>query len=141
MTQRLAIDVGGVLLAKKDPHGSDTNFDTVEWLDGALDAVRELSKHYDLYILSFCGKKTEHETRVALRRECIDSIPEDKWIFTRKREHKVIRMKERKVDILIDDTARIIDAVRAAGLQGIHFGSVECPNWATTVRDLVASAS
>jgi hypothetical protein len=135
--KRLAIDVGGVLIAKKDPNGADTNFETVQWLEGALDAVKELSKQYDLYSLSFCGKKTEQETRDALRSECIDSIPETNWIFTRKREHKVVRMKELNIPILIDDTREIIDAVCAEGLQGIHFGSEEFPNWNACVKALV----
>src|SRR5690349_13940954 len=67
--EKLAIDVGGVLLEKRDLQGADTNFDlnNVIWVPGSIDAVKQLAPYFDLYILSFCGKKTEAETRIALR--------------------------------------------------------------------------
>jgi 5'(3')-deoxyribonucleotidase len=135
--KRLAIDVGGVLIAKKDQSGADTNFDEVKWLPGALESVKELSKHFDLYILSFCGKKTEQETRDALRSEVLPYIPESKWIFTRKREHKVLRMQELSIDILIDDTLEIIEAVTKANLKGVHYGSEQYSTWDSCVISLV----
>jgi len=132
MNKKLAIDVGGVLIEKKDRSGPDTNFDldNVKWIDGALDAVRILSQNYDLYILSFCGKRTEMETREALRSKIAKWIPEEKWIFTRKREHKVDQMQKHGITWLIDDTASIIKWVDDAGLIGLHFGSQRFPDWA-----------
>src|SRR5690242_18548098 len=102
--QTIAIDVGGVLIEKKEKSGADTNFDieNVRWMPGALDAVKILSEHFDVYILSFCGKRTERETRDALRKEVAKYVPEHKWIFTREREHKVLRMQELGIDTLID---------------------------------------
>jgi hypothetical protein len=136
---KLGIDVGGVLIEKKDSMGADTNFspEDVKWVPGALAAVEKLQDRYDLYILSFCGKKTEAETREALGHGVAHIIPEDKWMFTRKREHKVKRMKENGISILIDDTKDIIDLVTAAGLVGIWFRSSEYPVWRSVTEHLM----
>lgn len=136
--EKIAIDVGGVLIEKKDRSGADTNFDVdnVKWMPGALDAIKTLSEHYDIYILSFCGKKTERETREALKTEVLRYVPEWKWIFTREREHKVDRMKQFGITTLIDDTEYIIRLVNEAGLQGIHYGSAKTPDWKAVVMKL-----
>ena len=135
--EKIAIDVGGVLIVKKDKTGADTNFDVedVKWMPGSLQAVEELSKKYDLYILSFCGKKTENETRIALRNKVEIFIPEEKWIFTRKREDKTKRMIEHEITTLIDDTPQIIGWVQDAGLKGILFD--EKNNWDAIREDLL----
>ena len=139
MMETLAIDVGGVLLEKRDLSGSDTNFDVadVRWVPGALEAVKKLKPHFDLYVLSFCGKKTEMETRDALKQYIISEIPEEKWIFTRKREHKVNRMKDYGISTLIDDTQSIIEWVNDAGLKGIHFRGPVYKNWDVVVSNLL----
>lgn len=118
--------------------GPDTNFDIndIKWIPGALDAVDKLKNWYDLYILSFCGKKTEMETRIALRHKIANTIPEDKWIFTRKREHKVDQMKLHGISTLIDDTEQIINWVTNANLKGIHFRGKRFPTWQTVVSYL-----
>jgi hypothetical protein len=136
--ERIAIDVGGVLIEKKDKSGPDTNFDVdnIRWMQGALDAVKSLSQHFDLYILSFCGKKTELETREALRTCVIEYIPESKWIFTRDRTHKVPRMQELDITTLVDDTWQIISSVENAGLRGIHYGSWRFSDWTAIVNHL-----
>lgn len=136
----LAIDVGGVLIEKKDKWGADTNFDieNIPWMPGAVDAVKTLCRHFDVYILSFCGKKTERETREALRKEIATYVPEHKWIFTREREHKVLRMQELGIDTLIDDTWQIIGWVAQAGLVGIHYGSAKFPDWTSIVDYLLS---
>jgi hypothetical protein len=138
MKEKIAIDVGGVIIEKKDRNGADTNFDAhnVKWIPGALNAIRRLSLRFDVYILSFCGKKTEQETRAALRQGIRDVVPEDKWIFTRERRHKVDRMKELDITTLVDDTWLIISWVSQSGLRGIHFGSPQFPNWDMIVRFL-----
>lgn len=136
--EKIAIDVGGVLIEKKVKYGPDTNFDPndIKWIPGALNAVRELSALYDVYILSFCGKRTEWETRQTLRREVARYVPETKWIFTREREHKVDQMNQRGITTLIDDTPEIISWVDEAGLCSIHFLSDTFPDWPTVVEHL-----
>lgn len=142
MKTKIAIDVGGVLLEKKDRNGADTNFDVddVKWLPGALDAVKKLKDLYDVYILSFCGKKTEMETREALRKFVAQDVPEDKWIFTRNRAHKAPRMLENGIDILIDDTEQIIDQVEQTGLSGMHFGGKKYKDWTAIMKKLECNA-
>jgi len=131
----IAIDVGGVLIEKKRQNGKDTNFDIddIKWVPGALNAVQTLCKKYDVYILSFCGKKTENETRQALRKEVAKYIPENKWLFTREREHKIDKMKALNIDLLIDDTLEIIKWVQEAGMTGIHFRSPIFPGWDSVI--------
>jgi hypothetical protein len=134
--EKIAIDVGGVLIEKKNRYGADTNFDldNVQWVPGALDAVKKLTELYDVYILSFCGKKTEWETRQALKKEVLPYIPEEKWIFTREREYKVDRMKEHNITTLVDDTLEIIKWVENAGMKGVHFRSPWYPDWNSVVK-------
>ena len=138
---KIAIDVGGVLIEKKNRNGNDTNFDIddVKWIDGALQAIEKLSQCYDIYILSFCGKKTEMETRLALKKEVSRLVPESKWIFTRAREHKVKKMKEYNITTLVDDTPSIIQWVMEANLKGILYGSKEYPTWKKVVETLTSS--
>src|SRR6478609_5521450 len=137
--EKIAIDVGGVLIRKKELDGPDTNFDidNIKWMPGALDAIKTLHEKYDLYILSFCGKKTERETRVALKKEVFQYIPEWKWIFTREREHKIDRMKQHGITTLVDDTEKIIQWVHDAGLKGILYGGKDTPDWESVVKTLV----
>lgn len=136
--ERLAIDVGGVLIEKKELNGADTNFDVnnVAWVLGAIEAVEILSQKYDLYILSFCGKKTEMETRDALKR-IAKYIPEHKWIFTREREHKVAQMHKYGINGLVDDTPVIIKWIKEAGFKGYLFRSKEYEMWQGLVSFLM----
>jgi len=138
---KIAIDVGGVLIEKKHKNGADTNFDIndIKWMPGALDAVKILHEMYDLYILSFCGKRTEKETRLALRKEVAQFIPENKWIFTRERIYKIDRMKEYGITTLVDDTQEIIEWVEKAGLKAVHYGSGVFPDWDSVVKYLLDS--
>lgn len=140
---KLAIDVGGVLIEKKTKYGPDTNFDVndTKWLPGSLEAIKTLCQIYDVYILSFCGKRTELETRQALRKEVASYVPENKWIFTREREYKVDRMKSHGLSILVDDTEEIINWVNAAGFEGVHFGSGKYPDWSHVVEYLVGKSA
>jgi hypothetical protein len=141
--EKLAIDIGGVVLEKRDLSGPDTNFnlDDVKWVPGALEAVKELVKMYDVYILSFCGKKIEMDTRKALHASELPLyVPEDKWFFTRKREHKILVMKENGIGTLVDDTLQIIEWVNAAGLNGIHFRGPIYKNWGNVLERLTALA-
>lgn len=141
--EKIAIDVGGVLIEKKRQNGQDTNFDIndVKWVPGSIEAVKDLCLFYDVYILSFCGKKTEQETRLALRKELLDYIPESKWIFTRERIYKVDEMKKHNITTLVDDTLQIITWVKQAGLKGVHFRSPWYPDWKSVVQLLKSNQS
>ena len=138
MYKRPVIIDRGVLIEKKSDTGADTNFDAndVKWVPGALGAVEKLSTKFDLYILSFCGKKTEAETRQALSEKVIQYIPAEKWIFTRKREKKVDEMKKHGIPGLVDDSSDIISLVKNAGLEGYLFRGDKYQTWEPLVEEL-----
>ncbi|KAI3636402.1 hypothetical protein MIR68_005754 [Amoeboaphelidium protococcarum] len=53
----------------------------------------------------------------------------DQWLFCRQRSEKVVIMQQKGLHCLIDDTSSIVEQVRAAGLQVLHFGQVDTGNW------------
>jgi hypothetical protein len=133
---KIAIDVGGVLI---DMSGEDTNFDpnAVVWMPRALEAIKALSTQHELYILSFCGRRREMETRVALRHKVLDSIPEKRWFFTRHRLAKRRVMRQLKLDVLVDDTEEVVQHVRNDGIRVLWFGSTECLEWTNVCDQLL----
>lgn len=124
--KRLAIDIGGVII-KKDynrPNQDTAILDeyNVRFFEDSYDVIKELSEYYELYILSFCGRRREEQSRVALRIGGYNRlIPEDKWLFVRNRLDKLDSMLDNGIDILIDDTWQIVRHIRDAGLRCIHF--------------------
>ena len=133
---KVASDIGGVLLQSRyaaDGNTADHSADA-EWLEGALDGLRSLTESHIVYLLSFCGKKTEDATRERLKTAGVHIwLPEERWLFCRNRKHKPILMKEYGIELLIDDRDDIIANVRAHGLVGIHFTS-----WSTMLSEFVA---
>lgn len=122
---RIAIDVGGVLIQKED-FVSDVKEDTVmdvkedttidingpKWGVGYEQVLPQWCQEgHELYILSFCGKKREEETRQCLRANPIiaQTIPESRWIFTRRREWKANMCQQFQINILIDDRQDNLD--------------------------------
>lgn len=115
--ERIAIDIGGVIL---DIHN---NSDESLLMLNTIDYLNKLKNKYDLYLLSFCGKKTEQETRTVLKNiHNIDSIiDESKWIFVRKTKNKKVEMINHNIKLLIDDRKSIIDDVISNNLLGVLF--------------------
>ncbi len=133
---KIASDIGGVLLQSKFAADGDTADHEAEatWLDGALDGLRGLTATHTVYLLSFCGKKTETATRERLHAAGVaEWMPEERWLFCRDRKHKPRLMKEHGIELLIDDRGDIIRNVRAQGLIGVHFTS-----WATALAEIAA---
>ena len=129
----IASDIGGVLLASKYAADGDTadHEAEAEWLAGALTGLRSLTETHTVYLLSFCGLKTETATRERLRSAGVaDWLPEERWLFCRKRTHKPRLMKEHGIELLIDDRGDIIRNVREQGLVGIHF-----TDWASALAE------
>jgi hypothetical protein len=133
----LASDIGGVLLRSQyaaDGGTADHSADA-EWLPDALISLQALSSKYTVYLLSFCGKRTEDLTRERLRLANVHSwLPEERWLFCRNRNHKPLLMKAHGIEVLIDDLDTIIENVRAHGLIGIYF-----TDWEQALRDLAAA--
>lgn len=129
----IASDIGGVLLAGKHAAEADTadHEAEAEWLPGALDSLRSLCETHTVYLLSFCGLKTETATRERLRAAGVaDWLPEERWLFCRNRKHKPRLMKEHGIELLIDDRGDIIRNVREQGLVGIQF-----KDWASALAE------
>lgn len=130
---KIASDIGGVLLESKFRADGDTadHEATATWLPGALEGLRSLTASHTVYLLSFCGKKTEDATRERLRAADVHTwLPEERWLFCRDRKHKPRLMKEHGIELLIDDRGDIIANVRAQGLVGIHF-----TDWASALAE------
>jgi hypothetical protein len=130
---KIASDIGGVLLAGRHAAEGDTADHEAEasWLDGALEGLRGLTATHTVYLLSFCGKKTEDATRARLKAADVHTwLPEERWLFCRDRKHKPRLMKEHNIELLIDDRGDIIRNVREKGLVGIHF-----KDWASALAE------
>ena len=129
----IASDIGGVLLASKFRADGDTadHEAEAEWLEGGLEGLRGLTATHTVYLLSFCGLKTELATRERLRSAGVQTwLPEERWLFCRDRKHKPRLMKEHGIELLIDDRGDIIRNVREQGLVGIHF-----KDWASALAE------
>jgi hypothetical protein len=133
---KIASDIGGVLLQSKFAADGDTADHEAEatWLDGALEGLRGLTATHTVYLLSFCGKKTEMATRERLLAAGVaEWLPEERWLFCRDRKHKPRLMAEHGIQLLIDDRGDIIRNVREKGLVGIHF-----KDWVSALAEFAA---
>ncbi len=123
---KIASDIGGVLLQSKfdaDGETADHSGDAA-WLPGALEGLRSLTEKHTVYLLSFCGLKTELLTRERLKAADVHTwLPEERWLFCRNRKHKPRLMKENGIELLIDDRGDIVRNVREQGLVAIQFTS------------------
>ena len=126
-TKKIAIDVGGVLIIRKE--NKKTHFtggkkkktflakeekkiiETAQLFSGVKEIIRLLaeSKKYELFILSYCQKDTETRTIKILEANEINLfIPQENWIFVSKRNQKAIVCQEKNFDIMIDDREDIL---------------------------------
>ncbi len=131
---KIASDIGGVLLASRHGAEGDTadHEAAASWIDGALDGLRSLTTTHTVYLLSFCGKKTEDATRARLKEAGVHTwLPEERWLFCRDRKHKPRLMREHGIELLIDDRGDIIRNVREKGLVGLHFNA----GWAAALAE------
>lgn len=115
---RIGVDVGGVLIEKDGRlvlTKEDTTFnpDSIEWVDGALDALTHLKgRGHQLFIVSYCGQRRETETRAALKSMGVPAlIPEEDWHFTRSRQGKAPVVDGLDLDVFIDDTDQVCKIV------------------------------
>lgn len=126
--KRLAVDVGGVIVTKDD-HIKDAQEDTVfdpsnaRFEPGVREALAELSKHFELYIISFAGRTRAENTQVLLMAHGFDAlIPPARWFFVKNRKHKAPLMQFFGIRALIDDTDAVVFSVRTARLVCFHYG-------------------
>lgn len=105
----IAVDIGGVIL---DIHNTESEL--IALMPRTLTYLNKLKERYNLFLLSFCGMKTELETREVLKAYKIDEIiDENNWIFVRKTKHKKTQMINHNIKLLIDDRESIIQDVNS----------------------------
>lgn len=143
--RKVGIDIGGVIIEKSNLHGNDTNFDpnAVCFVSGAYYGIAELSSrdNVEVWIVSFCGKRREEESRQALRAAGFDKVvPESRWHFTRSRESKGTEAHNLGLYAFVDDTLDVLQHVQRLSPSTkllLHFrgrgrsaaGMVNVANW------------
>ena len=93
-------------------------------MNGAIEAVHELQKHYDLFILSTAPWKNPLAWS--------DKV---EWVTFHKRMVITHRKDLCQGDYLIDDRGK--NGTSEFGGEWIHFGSEEFPNWESVLKYLV----
>lgn len=97
-------------------------FGLMKPMEGAIDAVRSLSKHYDCYILSTApwGNPSAWSDKVAWVTKYLDDVFHKRIVITHCK-HLC------KGDYLIDDRSK--HGVTEFEGEWIHFGSARFPDW------------
>lgn len=107
--QKIGIDVGGVIL-EYDTHFSSKRETNPKFVENSLETISELNTKYELFIISYCNEITETKIRSILKNSKIQ-IPENKWIFTRTKSEKADVCLQYSIDLLIDDTYQVHQAL------------------------------
>lgn len=124
---RIGVDIGGVIVKKDyEDKDEDTTFNQSHpmFFDHCFEVLKELSERHKLFIISYCGRKREEETRKVLLEVGLDKIiPEEHWYFVRSRKAKLEPARRLNLDIMIDDTQEIHDLLLSnlKGITGIWF--------------------
>ena len=140
--RKLFIDMDGVLADYEAsvPEGTEPNaaknipgfFLALQPMEGAVEAVRVLSEHYDVYVLS-----TPSWTTVESWSNKVTWIKE---VFCDLLRKKVILMHDKSLvaeadSILIDD--RLVNGAGNFKGQFIHFGTPDYPDWNSILAELL----
>lgn len=142
MKTRMGIDIGKVIIGGIGEQ--DTSFFTDEFLStpavpNAFEAVRKLSKIYDVWFVSKCGQKVQEKTIQWLTHHRFHEITgtnPEQIVFCRKRSQKAAIVRELGIEIFIDDREDII-----ASMQGVIPSPVLFRSWEQEdIAKLVGSA-
>ena len=99
-------------------------------MPGAIEAVHELQKHYDLFILSTAPWKNESawSDKVLWVRKYLDDVFHKRMIITHRKDLC-------QGDYLIDDRGK--NGTTDFSGEWIHFGSSRFPDWQSVLDYLV----
>jgi 5'(3')-deoxyribonucleotidase len=100
---RLALDAGGVLFTHSSHHTA--------WKPGCLEALEELSKVYDIYVISFAGHQRGLETRNAIFQDAKNWLPDDHIHIVDDRKKKGPLCAELKIQMMVDDRLDVLNTV------------------------------
>ena len=105
-------------------------FGLMEPMPGAIEAVHELQKHYDLYILSTAPWKNPSawSDKVVWVTKYLDDVFHKKMVITHCKDLC-------QGDFLIDDRDK--NGTKEFSGEWIHFGSEQFPNWESVLNYLV----
>lgn len=136
---KIASDIGGVIYRTTTAKSTNEHEMKVgtELVRDSFEGIKRLTERgYEVYLLSYCGEKTENETRERLVKDRFDTIvPIDRWLFCRERLLKPTIMRQYGIQLLIDDSDKIINACRQQNLLAIHFGQ-DANCWAVVLRTI-----
>ena len=150
---KIGIDFGGVCSSKADDYENDNkvviNKDGIRSISmpGCLEALTELSKVHELYLISFCGAKRAKETGQYLQRVYPDLFKE--LYFVKKRTFKNGVCKYLGIDVMIDDRLDVLETITDAYCihfkgdplyiadhvnDNSHYNGLSANNWQETVE-------
>lgn len=145
MGKKIGIDVGGVIIVK-DRHS--TTEDTVigktpQFFPGAVETLAALvSAGHEVYIISFCGKSREQQTRQIFEDTKFferTGIAPERLHFTRSRQAKAPKCKELGIEAMVDDTKQVHSFLRDIVPERLWFGHPEATDL-IPVKDWTAVA-
>jgi hypothetical protein len=120
---KIGIDCGGVLFITNTKFESSEKEDTTQtedWVPGAVAGLRILHEEgYELFVVSFCGKRRAAETRQKLL-EVRDLIPPENVFIVKDKFKKGQVCREHRLEMLIDDRLDVLEAA------GQHFPALRC---------------
>lgn len=107
---KIGIDFGGVLsitdtITTLKPH-MNTSID----MPGAKEAIIELAKHHELFLISFCGKRRAIETKASIITAGIFDYFTSLY-FVKHPEYKSQITKYIGCDLMIDDNIDVLDNI------------------------------
>lgn len=112
---RVGVDIGGVII---DGSGDDTMFTdfflTTPPVEGAIEAVTDLVRRHEVWLISKCGLIVQRKTVAWLRHHDFFSetgLHPSRLIFVRKRVEKAPVARELHLDVMIDDRPDIIESM------------------------------
>lgn len=123
---KVGIDIGNVIIGGG---GEDTSFFTDGFLNtpmipGAFDSIKELSKSYDIWLLSKCGTKVQEKTLLWLADKDFfaeTGVNPEQVIFCKTRPQKAGIAQENGFRVFIDDREDIIESMKGIVEQRILF--------------------
>lgn len=107
---KIGIDFGGVLSINDTITTLTPHRNTVIDMPGAKEAIIELAKHHELFLISFCGKRRAIETKESIIKagifDCFTSL-----YFVKHPDYKSQITTYLGCDIMIDDTIDVLDNI------------------------------
>lgn len=125
---RIGIDIGNVIFGGG---GDDTsffgdNFLNTPTMEGSFEAVAELTKKFDVWLISKCGQKVQDKTLLWFTHHRffeLTGVKPEQVIFCRKRNEKAGIAESLGLQAFIDDRKDIIDSMQGVVERPVLFTS------------------